>query len=357
MNKSELLSKLLTLRASLSILSEYANDIKNLESEKAKKWQEEYNITRNRGRLFSQEGKEFFLKNKLDGELREKFNTLQKQKIFTSDLKGFLYEYNQNLAKGNAFKFLLLNAEGIPRSGPAYDAWVCENQKIKNYNKKLYEIFKLENKKLVEAIEFEYFKEINKYDNIKAKIGKKMESLNGIIRIYINQANLLYNEILQQYNNILSEVDWGNVDLIIYYLETHRADTLKEALLLVDNKKKHDELISTINSSTEYIASIINRRIYAIEKTLIISIDFLVQFINIKFDELHSNILSNGLRQIKLLEEQNIKLDEITKNSSIYKINLQKIISSNDIQNALLKSIDTSSIELARNVKEIINKV
>ena len=31
-------------------------------------------------------------------------------------------------------------------------------------------------------------------------------------------------------------LDWSNLDLIIYYLETNRADTIKEALQLLDEE-------------------------------------------------------------------------------------------------------------------------
>lgn len=52
--------------------------------------------------------------------------------------------------------------------------------------------------------------------------------------------------------------DWENVDLLIYYFETGRADDMKEALQLVDKQRQADQITEAIEAATESICKTIN---------------------------------------------------------------------------------------------------
>ncbi len=55
--------------------------------------------------------------------------------------------------------------------------------------------------------------------------------------------------------------DWENVDLIIYYFETGRADDMKEALQLVDRQRQTDEITSAIAMASAAICKTIDSSI------------------------------------------------------------------------------------------------
>ena len=54
-------------------------------------------------------------------------------------------------------------------------------------------------------------------------------------------------KILEDKYNFISRVDWNDIDAFIYFLETGRADTMKEALNLNDLKKYKDEIVASVN--------------------------------------------------------------------------------------------------------------
>ena len=50
-----------------------------------------------------------------------------------------------------------------------------------------------------------------------------------------------------QFREILDFSDWAYIDRIIYCFVSHRADNLKEALLQVDEYKRHNEIMQSLN--------------------------------------------------------------------------------------------------------------
>ncbi len=61
-----------------------------------------------------------------------------------------------------------------------------------------------------------------------------------------------------EYGNLIDKRDWENLDLIIYYYETGRADSVKEALQLVDKERRNDALIEAIGIATNEICQSIH---------------------------------------------------------------------------------------------------
>ena len=60
---------------------------------------------------------------------------------------------------------------------------------------------------------------------------------------------------------LLIEEDWKNVDLLIFYLKTGRADSLQEALLLVDKQRQTDQISEAISSAAVFVANSINKSV------------------------------------------------------------------------------------------------
>lgn len=64
-------------------------------------------------------------------------------------------------------------------------------------------------------------------------------------------------ELTTTYEPFLLREDWQNIDLLIFYLQTGRADTLKEALVLADRQRQTDAIVNEISKATKSIASAI----------------------------------------------------------------------------------------------------
>ncbi len=67
-----------------------------------------------------------------------------------------------------------------------------------------------------------------------------------------------YNALCETFTPILDERDWDNLDLITYYIETGRADTVKESLLLLDRQKQTDQIVGAINEAAGAICRTVN---------------------------------------------------------------------------------------------------
>ena len=68
-------------------------------------------------------------------------------------------------------------------------------------------------------------------------------------------AQTVYNEIKNQMRGILDQSDWKHLDIIIYYLNTGRADNIKEALQLLDRHLQAESIKNEIRSASSNITS------------------------------------------------------------------------------------------------------
>lgn len=65
----------------------------------------------------------------------------------------------------------------------------------------------------------------------------------------------LYVALQKEFNNLLDARDWKNLDLVIYYFETRRADSVKEALQLVDREMQTQRIENIIIAATNQICN------------------------------------------------------------------------------------------------------
>ena len=56
----------------------------------------------------------------------------------------------------------------------------------------------------------------------------------------------MYERLVAQFKSVLDIRDWKYIDLIIFYFESGRADTLKESLQQVDRPVQTDEILKEI---------------------------------------------------------------------------------------------------------------
>ena len=78
--------------------------------------------------------------------------------------------------------------------------------------------------------------------------------LNKEIPFHTTRVKSVTKALHKQFDHLLLEADWENVDLLIFYLTTGRADSLKEALLLVDQQRQTNQIVGAIDSASQHIA-------------------------------------------------------------------------------------------------------
>ncbi|MBQ7761743.1 MAG: hypothetical protein IJ400_06785 [Clostridia bacterium] len=156
------------------------------------------------------------------------------------------------------------------------------------------------------------------YTYLKEKNDSIVTSINAKAVEYEKFGSAMYNSLKKQFGNFLNPADWENIDLLIFYFESGRALTLREALQLVDRQRQTDSILDAIDEATEEICRTIERGFLQIETTLIGC----------------TSILSSQLQAIQL-QQTNLA------------------ISVDSMQKALQSKADTSSQELMEDVHQL----
>ena len=137
--------------------------------------------------------------------------------------------------------------------------------------------------------------------------------------------------------------DLENVDLLIYYFETGRADDMKEALQLVDRQRQTDQITKALQAASESIRKTIHQSMAQLGTALAKSFSVLSTQLAMQHGEMMQGIeagRSAAEAQTRAVQEQTTAL-----------------VSAQSMNEALLKKIDTSSSQLAaqmdRQMKEV----
>lgn len=102
----------------------------------------------------------------------------------------------------------------------------------------------------------------------KAKIEQINTNYKNTIVPYVEAADPVITAMTEYYSDVLDQRDWQYLDQIIYYFETNRASSLKEALQLVDMERRKQETVSIIAIATEAICTSITEGFAAIQNSI-----------------------------------------------------------------------------------------
>ena len=184
-------------------------------------------------------------------------------------------------------------------------------------------------------------KETKKLNQIAANEKDQYEQKNK--QAYIN-TKMLALATLKALEDVspIDKRDWANLDIIIYFIETGRADTIKEALAMVDQERRTNAIVTSIQNATIEISKTIKTPINSLQNSL-----------NASFDALRQEIS-------RCRAEISSRMSEISSNISSLNTNVAKgnhllsqTVSNQRLQSALLGEIATSSEELAKTVSSI----
>lgn len=69
----------------------------------------------------------------------------------------------------------------------------------------------------------------------------------------------LYKALQATFTPFLDERDWDNLDLLTYYIETGRADSVKESLQLLDRQKQTEQIVAAVKEAAGAICRTVNK--------------------------------------------------------------------------------------------------
>ena len=111
-------------------------------------------------------------------------------------------------------------------------------------------------------------KENQKIKVLTASMDEIREKTECKIQEYKIEGKKIYESLIEQFNNILDIRDWESIDFIIYLLETGRAETVKEALQQLDFHRQTDKIADVVNNASKAICENISFTAKRAEETI-----------------------------------------------------------------------------------------
>lgn len=93
---------------------------------------------------------------------------------------------------------------------------------------------------------------------------------------FIDKALDIYDMLYDEYNTLIDNRDWQYLDLIVFYIQTGRADNIKEALQQVDRRIQTDTIIDAVNHATKEICNTIRVEIRNLKETIANRLDLII---------------------------------------------------------------------------------
>ncbi|MDE6474579.1 MAG: hypothetical protein K2L70_05720 [Clostridia bacterium] len=175
---------------------------------------------------------------------------------------------------------------------------------------------------------------------------RKIDSNNQLTLLVSTESQTISNALKTTYSSILDIRDWENLDLVIYYYETGRADSIKEALQLVDLERRNNNLMNCIQQASNEISSSIKTGISELGSAMIQGFESLSAQINAQ--RIQTIDALNGLKSLN--SKVNKNLVEISKE-------LNTSISQQQLSNALLAKANVSSKQMVEQMKTLNSKI
>ena len=163
------------------------------------------------------------------------------------------------------------------------------------------------------------------------------------IEIESEQSKLVKAALNETYDSWLSESDWKNVDLLIYYLETSRADDLKEALQLVDKQRQTESIAKAIATAAQASQDTVHTATMRLAGAMEASFSLLSDKLSV--------INTNLGRLNTLVERGNEMSDQIDRTQREQLAVQNKLLSTEKLNGALLEKANRSSEELLNDLR------
>lgn len=188
------------------------------------------------------------------------------------------------------------------------------------------------------------------YDKSSAIASQRKAAFEKDKAVLAKLSQAMYERLVAQFKSVLDIRDWKYIDLIIFYFESGRADTLKEALQQVDRRVQTDEIVKEIRIAGQNISATIRMSMNELRGDLNKSFAKLsVQLAEqhrekmVALDGINSNIAktNESIEKLQIANEKNAE-------------SLEKLSSATNLNNALLAKINCDSLTLMSDVDYMI---
>lgn len=129
------------------------------------------------------------------------------------------------------------------------------------------------------------------------------------LRPHLVNIENMYAVLRRSYLPIIDERDWRYLDLIIYQIETRRADTIKEALQLVDRELQTQRIENMITGATNYIVGTMKQGFAMLQNTLVQVYEGLsnqLSNISSQLATLNNNVCASAAMNAALMQKANV---------------------------------------------------
>ena len=184
-------------------------------------------------------------------------------------------------------------------------------------------------------------------DTLTEKFNNQLQIFNEQKDLSLGLAKTVYDALIAEYATVLDPRDWKNIDFIIFYYETGRVDTIKEALIHMDKQRQTETIANAIKQASQEIRSTINT-----------SMTMLRADLNTCFGALSTQLDKSMQIQLQALEQSNVALGALSGSVSDLGSKLQTSLNAlgneQALTNALLDKVATSSDTLVNDLNYVI---
>ncbi len=214
------------------------------------------------------------------------------------------------------------------------------------------------NKEKLEVENYVMDKLSNEHIKLKEIYDTNLVAYQKVKDVSVPTSKDLYNALYKEYNSIIDARDWKHLDLIIFYYETGRADTLKEALQQVDRQVQTDEIIKAIDKASKDICNTIRKSMQELSNQMTSCFNQLSVQLNVQHQETMAQLKNINNNITTLNENVNSLKDTIKDGNAILEdlsSNMSKISNATYLQNALLEKISIGSMSLDKDTTFMVN--
>ncbi len=227
------------------------------------------------------------------------------------------------------FPFFLLPITKVRTRKKKEQYQIACDGKIKEYNASIAD---KENEIKQRQERIEVLKAINLVDMRK--------NYNSVALPAIRRAEAVNVALKKTYSPLIMQSDWENIDMLIYYLSTGRADDLKEALQLYDRQKQTDEIVGAIRQAEYTIANEIRSGFRVLGTAMVRCFKILSEQLSVQHAE-----------TMEALGNLNQSIQANT--AAVAASSAAQVLSDKQLKKALTDKIDTSSKRLVDDMKKM----
>ncbi len=183
---------------------------------------------------------------------------------------------------------------------------------------------------------------LNSLMSLKIKVDTIIECQTEIQNNERKKTKLIYDKLCEDNLDFIHYKDFDKLDYIYYYIETNRTDNIRDALNLVDNQIRHEELVGVLNEAILTICNTISREAERISASIDVLCDRMCEEIN---------------KGVEALREDNQhiieRLESIDVNVSSISSSVDKIVDNQVLTNSLLENQNKSCADMLKHYRYV----